>query len=152
MNLEMTTLSEISQRRRNIIQYHLYVESKKQKCKWTCLQSKNRNTDVENKHLIQFSSVHSLGHVWLFVTPWTTALQTSLSITNSRSPPKPMSIESVMPSNHLILCCPFSSCPQSLPSSGYFQMSQLFTSGSQSIGELQLQQQSSQITPRTDLL
>ena len=39
--------------------------------------------------------------------PWTTARQASLSITNSRSPPKPMSIESVMPSNHLILCCPF---------------------------------------------
>ena len=40
------------------------------------------------------------------VTPWTAARQASLSITNSRSPPKPMSIELVMPSNHLILCCP----------------------------------------------
>ena len=55
---------------------------------------------------IQFSSVQSLSHVWLFVTPWTAARQTSLFITNSRSPPKPMSIESVMPSNHLILCRP----------------------------------------------
>ena len=49
--------------------------------------------------------VKSLSHVRLFVTPWTTAFQASLSITNSRSPPKPMSIELVMPSSHLILCC-----------------------------------------------
>ena len=54
----------------------------------------------------QFSSVQSLSHVWLFATPWTAAYQASLSITNSRSSPKPMSIESVMPSNHLILCRP----------------------------------------------
>ena len=51
-----------------------------------------------------FSSVQSLSHVWLFVTSWTAARQASLSITNSRSLLKPMSIESVMPSNHLILC------------------------------------------------
>ena len=56
-------------------------------------------------------------------------------ITNSRSPPKPMSIESVMPSNHLSTSViPFSSCPQSFPASGSFQMSQLFTSGGQSTG------------------
>ena len=47
-----------------------------------------------------------LSHVWPFETPWTAVLQASLSITNSRSPPKPMSIGSVMPSNHLILCHP----------------------------------------------
>ena len=52
------------------------------------------------------SSVQSLSLVWLFATPWTAALQASISITDSRSPPKPMSIESVMPSNHLILCRP----------------------------------------------
>ena len=57
-----------------------------------------------------------------------------MSITNSRSPSKPMSIESVMPSNHLILCHPLSSCPQSLPASGSFQTSQLLASGGQSIG------------------
>ena len=51
--------------------------------------------------------VQSLRHVQFFVTPWTTACQASLSITNSWSPPKPMSIESVMPSNHLILCRAF---------------------------------------------
>jgi len=50
--------------------------------------------------------VQSLSRVWLFVTPWTAARQASLSITNSWSPPKPMPIESVMPSNHLILCPP----------------------------------------------
>ena len=57
-------------------------------------------------HTHTFSSFHSLSCVRLFVTPGTTARQTSLSITNSQSPPKPMSIESVMPSNPLILCCP----------------------------------------------
>ena len=57
-------------------------------------------------HSVQFSSVQSLSPVRLFATPWTTAGQASLSITNSRSPSKPMSIESVMPSNHLILCHP----------------------------------------------
>ena len=56
--------------------------------------------------LYTFSSVQSLSHVQLFVTPWTAARQASLSITSSRSLPKPMSIESVMPSNHLILCHP----------------------------------------------
>ena len=56
--------------------------------------------------LVQFSSVQSLSHVWLFATPWTAAHQASLSITSSWSLPKLMSIESVIPSNHLILCCP----------------------------------------------
>ena len=51
-------------------------------------------------------SVQSLSHVRLFATPWAAARQASLSITNSQSPPKPMSIESVMPSSHLILCHP----------------------------------------------
>ena len=54
----------------------------------------------------QFSSVHSLSRVWLFETPWTTACQASMSITNCQSLLKPMSIESVMPSNYLILCRP----------------------------------------------
>ena len=56
------------------------------------------------------SSVQSLSHVWLFATPWTVARQASLPITNSQSPPKPMSVESVMPSNHLILCHPLNLC------------------------------------------
>ena len=50
--------------------------------------------------------VHSLSRVRLFVTPWTAARQASLSITNSHSLLRLISIESVMPSNHLILCCP----------------------------------------------
>ena len=83
---------------------------------------------------VQFSSVQSLSHVQLFATPWTAARQASLSITNSRNPLKPMSIESVMPSNHLILCRPLLLLPQFFPASGSFQMSQLFTSGGQSIG------------------
>ena len=54
----------------------------------------------------QFSSVQSLSHVWLFATPWIAARQASLSITNSRNSLKLTSIKSVMPSSHLILCCP----------------------------------------------
>ena len=89
----------------------------------------------------KFSSVQSFSHVQLFVTSWTTACQASLSITNSRTPPKHMSTESVM-----VTWCeichpaisfsviPFSSYPQSFPASGSFQMSQLSTSVGQSIG------------------
>ena len=64
---------------------------------------------------LQFSSVQSLSHVRLFTTPWTTACQASLSITNSQSLPKLMSIESVMPSNHLILCRPLLFLPSIFP-------------------------------------
>ena len=78
--------------------------------------------------------VQSLSHVWLSVTPWTTARQASLSFIISQSLLKLTSIELMMPSNHLIFCYPFSSCPQSFPPSGSFPMSRLFTSGSQSIG------------------
>ena len=66
--------------------------------------------------MYQFSSVQWLSCVWLFVTPWITARQASLSITNSQSLPKFMSIESVMPSNHLILCHPFLLLPSIFPS------------------------------------
>ena len=62
------------------------------------------------------SSVQLLSHVRLFATPWTAAHQASLSITNCQSLPKPMSIESVMPSNHLILCCPLLLLPSVFPS------------------------------------
>ena len=81
-----------------------------------------------------FSSVQSLSRVQLFANPWTAARQASLSITNSWSLPKPMSIESEMPSNHLILCRPLLLLPSSFPASGSFPMSQLFASGGQSIG------------------
>ena len=63
-----------------------------------------------------YASVQSLSRVWLFATPWIAARQASLSITNSWSPPKPMSIKSVMPSNHLILCHPLLLLPSIFPS------------------------------------
>ena len=68
-------------------------------------------------NLVQFRSIQfSCSVMSDSVTPWTAAHQASLSITNSQSPPKPMSIESVMPSNHLILCCPLLLLPLIFPS------------------------------------
>ena len=64
----------------------------------------------------EFSSVQSVSHFWLFVTPWTAAFQASLFIINSWNLPKPMSIELVMPSNHLILCRPLLLLPSVFPS------------------------------------
>ena len=64
----------------------------------------------------KFSSVQSLSHVWLFATPWTAGHQASLSIINSQSLLKLMSIELVMPSSHLILCCPLLLLPSIFPS------------------------------------
>ena len=64
----------------------------------------------------ELGSVQSLSRIRLFVTPWTAALQASLSITISRSPSKPMYIESVIPSNHLILCRPLLLLPSIFPS------------------------------------
>ena len=78
-------------------------------------------------------SVRLLNHVRLFATPWTTGHQASLSITNSPNLVKLMSIESVMPSNHLIFVVPFS-CFQSSSAPGSFLMSQFFATGGQSIG------------------
>jgi len=69
---------------------------------------------------LKVSSVQSLSHVQLFATPWIAARQASLSITNSRSSPKLMSIESVMPPSHLILCCPLLLLPPTPPSMRVF--------------------------------
>ena len=80
--------------------------------------------------IILVSSVAS--HVWLFVTPWITTCQASLSITNSRSSLKLTSIKSVMPSSHLIFCHCLLLLPQILPSIRVFAMSQLFAWGGQS--------------------
>ena len=101
---------------------------------------------VKEANLKRLSSVQLLSHVWLFA-PWTAACQASLSITNSQKLLRFMSIESVMPSSHPITIqpsndhptisstvIPFSFHLQSFPASGSFQMSQLFTSGGQSIG------------------
>ena len=76
--------------------------------------------------------VQSLSHVQLSVTLWTAARWVSLSFTVSWSLLKFMSIELVVPSSHLVLCHPFSSCPQSSPPSGSFPVSWLFASGGQS--------------------
>ena len=95
--------------------------------------------------LFQFSLVQQFSRVRLFATPWTAACQASLSIINSRRLLKLMSTQSVMPSNHLILCHPLllSPCLQSFPALGSFPISQLFSSGGQ-ILEFQLQHQSFQ--------
>ena len=71
---------------------------------------------VERAGPFQFSSIQLLSCVRLFATPWTSARQASLSIINSWSPLKPMSIESVMPPNHLNLCCPLLLLPSIFPS------------------------------------
>ena len=94
------------------------------------------SSDLKNNmklHHIQFSSVQSLSHVQLFVTPWTAACQASLSSTNSWSLPKLMSIESMMPfiSSSVV---PFSFCLQFFPASGSFPMNPFFASSGQSIG------------------
>ena len=82
---------------------------------------------------VSVSSVQLLSRVWLFATPGTAARQASLSITHSHSLLKLTSIESVMPSNHLILCRPLLLPPSIFPSIRSFQMSQFFASGGQSI-------------------
>ena len=76
--------------------------------------------------MFKVSTVQSLSRVQLFVTPWTAEQKASLSITNSWSLLKLISIESVMPSNHLILCCPPLLCPQCFPASGFFSIQSAF--------------------------
>ena len=82
--------------------------------------------------------VQSLSHVWLFVTPWTAAHQASLSSSISWSLLNLMSTESVMPSNHLILCYPLLLPIQSFPALGSFPMSRLFALGGQNIGSFSI--------------
>ena len=99
-----------------------------------CIQIK-RSRDFRGKMQDKLADVvQSLSRIRLLAIPPTAAQQTSLSFSISRSLLKLMSIESMMPSNHLILCCPFSSCPQPFPASGSFPMSCLFASSGQSIG------------------
>ena len=85
------------------------------------------------KLIHKISSVQSLSHVPLFATPWAAALQASLCITSSQSLLKLMSIESVMTSNHLILCHPLLLPPSVFPSIRVFSNQSIFTSGGQSI-------------------
>ena len=100
--------------------------------KWLSSSSSCFTDYTKTFDCVQFSSVAQSCRTLCDLMNHST--QASLSITNSRSPPKPMSIESVTPPSHLILCRPHSSHTQSFPASGSFQMSQLFASGDQSIG------------------
>ena len=86
--------------------------------KETCLV----NIKWWKSYYIHLSSVQAFSRVWLFATPWTAALQASLSITNSWSLLKLMSMESLMPSNHLILCCPLLLPPSIYPSIRVFSI------------------------------
>ena len=106
---------------------------------------------VDGFFTFQFSSVHSLSRVWIFASPWTAARKASLSITNSRSPPKPMSIKLVMPSSHLILYRPLILLPSIFPHQGLFK----WVSSSHQVAkvlEFELQHQSFQWIFRTDFL
>ena len=93
----------------------------------------HRENICEGMTSVKCSSGQSLSCVRLFVTPWTAAHQASLSITKSQSLLKLMSIESVMPSKHLILCHQLLLLLLSFPASRSFQMSWFFTLGGQSI-------------------
>ena len=103
-------------------------------------------------HGAQFSSVHLISRVWLFVTPWTTAIQASLSITNSWSLLKLMSIESVMPSNHLINCHPLLLLPSIFPSIRVFSSESALRIRWPNYWEFQLHHQSFRWIFRTDFL
>ena len=81
-----------------------------------CLRYRYQITEKNKEAITNISSVQSLSRIWLFATPWTTARQASLSITNAQSLLKLISIESVMPSNHFILCCPLLLPPSIFPS------------------------------------
>ena len=133
------SLSLVSENLEKILFYSQYV----------CLQKRMSNVELPFGSSVQFSSFHSLSRVRLFATPWTTARQASLSITNSRSLLKLISIELVMPSSHLILCRPLLLLPSIFPSIRVFSN----VSSSYQVAkvlEFQLQHQSLQRTPRTD--
>ena len=100
----------------HLIYNHLYIRKILKLLTKQCKSFKKTHVEFHLNLQIQFSSVQSLSRVWLFATPWTAALQASLSITNSWSPPKPISMESEMPSNHLILCHPLLFLPSIFPS------------------------------------
>ena len=101
---------------------------------------------------VQFTSVHWLSHVRVFVTPWPAAHQASLSITKSLSLLKLKSIESVMPSNHLILCRPLLSLPSIFPSIRVFSNESVLCIRWPKYLEFQLQHHSFQWIFRTDFL
>ena len=112
----------------------------------------NSKSQEEQSCRMQFSSVQSFSRVWFFVTPWMAARQAFLSISNSRNLLKPMSIESVMPSRHLILCHPLLLPPSIFPSIKVFSNESVLHIRWPKVLELQLQHQSFQWIFRTDLL
>ena len=83
---------------------------------WKLVASPHPKSAALDGCWLQYTAVHSLSYIWLFVTPWPAARQASLSITNSRSLLKLMSFESGMPPNHLILCRPLLLLPSIFPS------------------------------------
>ena len=118
ISLLLTPLSSSSCLEHPIIQYvpHTFPLLQSFYCApWISFSGKSKSSNC-SWISVQFSSVQSLSRVWLFATPWTAASKASLTITNSRSLPKPMSIESVMPPNHLILCRPLLLLPSIFPS------------------------------------
>jgi len=102
--------------------------------------------------VVQSSSVQLFSRVWLFMTPWTAACQASLSITNSQSLLKLTSFESVMPSNHLILCRPLLLLPSIFPSIRVFSNESVLHIRWPEVLEFQLQYQSFQWIFRTDFI
>ena len=102
--------------------------------------------------MMGFHSVQSLSHVQLFATPWIAAHQASLSITNSRSSLRLMSIKSVLPSSHLVLCRPLLLLPPIPPSVRVFPNESTLHNEVAKVLEFELQHQSFQWTPRTDPL
>ena len=101
-------------------------------CRWILYQLSHKVSPYIR--CVQFSSVQLLSCVWLFATPWTAARQASLSNTNCQSLLKLMSLSQWCHPAISSFVVPFSSCPQSLPASGPFPMSQLFAWGGKSIG------------------
>ena len=104
---------------------------------WATWETQHIGSFLSFNHYVvsdSFVVVHLPSHVWLFATPWTAAHQASLAFTLSWNLLKLTSTESSIPSNHLILCAPFSSYPQSFSSSGSFSINWLIPSGGQNIG------------------
>ena len=112
----------------------IYKKTKQRKTQWNCMHLSCTVGWVLIALVTWVVFAQSLSCVRLFATPWATACQASLSFTIYSSLLKLMFIESVMPSNHLILCYPLFTCPQSFPAMGSFPISWLFASGGQCIG------------------
>ena len=120
----------------NINNLNISGKNKFKKLKWGITYFYKIKKWKQNNLPVEYvsNSVQSLNHVWIFATPWTAAHQASLSITNPQSLLKLMSIESVMPSNHLILCLPLFLLPSIFPSIRVFTNESFFASGGPSIG------------------